>query len=184
MEAETITYRLAHPAEAQPSRQVEIPPTTPERYITGIYALNVQAPEGTSGDWHDVFHWQEGRDRPRQVTLGGSTEIDTSPIYGSYGIYQGRQRLESMGLVLPQTGEVYLANHTRAILDLLYRSLTRWGRILNLTGASTDWLDTYDQGVFLLEQAARLAPHFPHTAQDELRRWVNNEAVELRAVYG
>ena len=27
MEAETITYRLAHAAEAQPSRQVEIPRT-------------------------------------------------------------------------------------------------------------------------------------------------------------
>lgn len=37
-------------------RQVEIPPTDPEHYITDLYALNVQAPEGTSGDWHDVFH--------------------------------------------------------------------------------------------------------------------------------
>lgn len=32
-----------------PSRQVEIPPTTPERYITGIYALNVEAPEAPVG---------------------------------------------------------------------------------------------------------------------------------------
>ena len=66
--------------------------------------------------------------------------------------------------------EVYLANHTRAILDLW--SLTRWGRVLNLTGAATDWLDTYEQGVFLLEQAEYLAPHFPEAAQDELRRWI------------
>ena len=40
-------------------RQVEIPPTSPEHYITGLYALNLAAPEGTSGDWHDVFHWQD-----------------------------------------------------------------------------------------------------------------------------
>ncbi|WP_448759964.1 hypothetical protein [Actinomyces oricola] len=37
-------------------RQIEIPPTDHEHYITGLYALNVLAPEGTSGDWHDVFH--------------------------------------------------------------------------------------------------------------------------------
>lgn len=30
-------------------RQVEIPPTDPEHYITGLYALNVQAPESTRG---------------------------------------------------------------------------------------------------------------------------------------
>jgi len=46
-------------------RQVEIPPTTPEHYITGLYALNLAAPEGTSGDWHDVFHWQGGAEQPR-----------------------------------------------------------------------------------------------------------------------
>jgi len=52
-------------------RQVEISPTDPEHYITGLYALNVRAPEGTGGDWHDVFHWQEGYDTSPQVTFGG-----------------------------------------------------------------------------------------------------------------
>lgn len=79
-------------------RQVEIPPADPEHYITGLYALNVQTPEGTSGDWHDVFHWQEGYDNPSQVTLGGSTEIDTTPIYGGWGVYEGKDRLLAMGL--------------------------------------------------------------------------------------
>ena len=51
-------------------------------------------------------------------------------------------------------------------------------------GAATDWLDTYEQGVFLLEQAEYLAPHFPEAAQDELRRWIEEEAAELRAVSG
>ncbi len=36
--------------EVVPARQLEIPPTTRERYITGIYALNIEAPEDTSGD--------------------------------------------------------------------------------------------------------------------------------------
>lgn len=77
---------------ATSTRQVEIPPTTPEHYITGLYALNLAAPEGTSGDWHDVFHWQDGTEQPRQVTLAGMGDIDTSPIYGDLGIYEGRDR--------------------------------------------------------------------------------------------
>lgn len=70
------------------------------------------------------------------------------------------------------------------ILDLLYRSLNRWGRVLNLTGATTDWLDTREQGERLLEQATLLEPAFHPAAQDELRRWIANEARTLRAVYG
>ena len=35
-----------------PSYQVEIPRTTPQLYITGINALKVQCPEGTTGDQH------------------------------------------------------------------------------------------------------------------------------------
>ena len=43
--------------------------------------------------------------------------------------------------------------------------------------------DTYEQGVFLLEQAEYLAPHFPEAAQDELRRWIKEETAELKTVY-
>ena len=78
---------------ATSTRQVEIPPTTPEHYITGLYALNLAAPEGTSGDWHDVFHWQDGAEQPRQVTLAGMGDIETTSIYGNLGIYEGKDRL-------------------------------------------------------------------------------------------
>ena len=166
-------------------RQVEIPPTTPERYITGLYALNLAAPEGTSGDWHDVFHWQDGAEQPRQVTLAGMGDIETSPIYGGLGIYEGKDRLVAQGLDIPASMQrVYIANHSRAILDLLYRSLNRWGRVLNLTGATIDWLDTREQGERLLEQATMLEFSFHPAAQDELRRWIADEARALRAVYG
>ena len=175
---------VSHFEQPTTVRQVEIPPTDREHYITGLYVLNVQAPEGTSGDWHDVFHWQDGYSRPRQVTLSGSTEINTTPIYGDLGVYEGKDQLLAMGLALPETQQVYLANHTRAILDLLYRSLTRWGRVFNLSGATTDWLDTYEQGIFLLEQANRMKSHFPEPAQAELRRWIDDETNQLRAVYG
>ena len=59
---------------------------------------------------------------------------------------------------------VYIANHSRAILDLLYRSLNRWGRVLNLTGA------TRDQGERLLEQSTLHEPSFYPATQEELDR--------------
>jgi len=69
-------------------------------------------------------------------------------------------------------------------LDLLYRSLNRWGRVLNLTGATTDWLDTKEQGERLLQHATLLEPSFHPAAQDELCRWIADEASALRTVYG
>lgn len=72
---------------------------------------------------------------------------------------------------MPSRTQVYIANHSRAILDLLYRSLNRWGRVLNLTDATTDWFDTKEQGEQLLEQATLLELFFRPAAQDALCRW-------------
>ena len=168
--------QTAHEYLVVPARQVEIPATTPERYITGIYALNVQAPEGTSGDWHDVFHRREGVDEPDEVMLGGTAEVDTNHIYADLGIYEGRDSLLAKGLELPAgPAPVYLANHYRAILDMVYHSLTHYGRIYNLTGATTDWLDTPEQQQYVLEQATRMAPFLPTESQQRLADWVSKE---------
>ncbi|QQO77397.1 hypothetical protein [Actinomyces sp. HMT897] len=41
-------------------------------------------------------------------------------------IGSGQEHLEHQGLVVPpDVGEVYVADHVRAVLDLVYRSLTR-----------------------------------------------------------
>lgn len=58
------------------------------------------------------------------------------------------------------------------------------GRILRLTGATTDRLGTREHGERLLQQATLLEPHFDPAPQDELSRWIANEASALRAVYG
>lgn len=156
--------------------QLEIPPTDPAHYITGIYALNLPAPEGTTGDWHDVFHWRQGIDRPGHVLIGGSEELDTNAIYDNLGIYEGKASLQNLGLDLPLgTEHIYVANHFRAILDLLYRSLSRYQAVFNLTGATEDWLDTPEQCDYLLDQAARLAPSLTERAQAALRSWINHE---------
>ena len=75
---------------------------------------------------------------------------------GAGAIGSGQEHLEHQGLVVPpDVGEVYVADHVRAVLDLVYRSLTRWGRVRNLVGATTDWFETYEDGVTVLEYAAR-----------------------------
>jgi hypothetical protein len=161
------------------ANQVEIPATSSERYITGIYALNIPAPEGTTGDWHDVFYWRQGIDRPRTILLGGGDEVDTNAVYGDLGVYEGRAQLVAKGLTVPVgVTEVYVANHFRAILDLVYRSLRRYGRVLNLRGATTDWLDTPEQQQYVLDQAARLSDVLDEPQRQALAAWIAGERRE------
>ena len=87
----------------KPGKQFSIPKTTPYRYITGIPALNLPAPEGTSGDWHfsTAFYDPTESDEHMEVELAGDGGIiNTSHIYGQYGIYECSTTLKKMGLVL------------------------------------------------------------------------------------
>ena len=107
------------------------------------------------------------------------------PIYGSLGIYEGLGNLLQRGLELPDgMTEAYVANHTRAILDMLYGTLHRHGKIYNLIGAATDWLDTLEQGAFLLDQAELLLPHFPGRPGQELQTWIDGEWKQVREDFG
>lgn len=163
--------------KAVPAGQCEIPRTSPTRYISGLYALNVRAPEGTTGDWHDVYHWRAGIDNPRKVTLAGDgTEIDTNPIWGNFGVYEGKSKLIQSGLIVGADIErVYIANHFRAILDLLYYSLKKYGEVHNLSGAANDWLDTQKQKELLLGKAEQLSDIFDGKSLVALLNWVDGE---------
>jgi hypothetical protein len=158
--------------------EVKIPQTSKDRYISGLYALNVRAPEGTTGDWHDVWHWRGGIDSPRSVMLAGvDTEADTIPIYGDFGIYEGKNCLADSGLdVDSDISEVYIANHYRAILDMLYRSLKKYGEVYNLSGATNDWLDTDEQKALVLSRAKLLENLFDGKASVALQNWIAAES--------
>jgi len=161
-----------------PAVQCAIPRTSSKTYITGMYALNVPAPEGTSGDWHDVFFWREGIDEPCVVDLAGDgMDWNTNSIFGNYGIYEGKDRLLRKGLtVSDDIAEVYLANHFRAILDLLWHSLRKYEVVLNLTGATDDWLDTPEQKELLLSKALLLSGVFTGRAKRSLDAWIEKES--------
>jgi hypothetical protein len=77
--------------------------------------------------------------------------------------------------VSPDITEVFVANHYRAILDMLFHSLTQYGRVYNLNGATVDWLDTEEQQHYVLEHATRMARHLPEPAQAQLTAWIERE---------
>ncbi len=164
----------------KPGEQAPIPVTTPTHYITGIPALNLPAPEGTTGDWHwsTVFYNATDNNRPAiPLQLAGESEpLDTRHIYGQYGIYEGSTAMMDVGLDIPESmPDVYAANHFRAILDMLYWSLIKYHRVIALDGATEDWLDSQEQKEFLLEKAAKMLPFLDKGQQANLQRWINQE---------
>lgn len=147
-----------------------------KRYITGMEALNLPAPEDTSGDWHFLNVWYRDRERDIDVvTLAGEgEEINTNPIYGSYGVYRCDEGLKQRGLEM-EGASAWAASHFRAILDLLYGQIKK-GRYPDwLQEASEDWLDTEEEKKTLLEKAAMMLPHLLPEEQALLIQWINRE---------
>ena len=72
------------------------------QYITGIHALNLPCSLLTGGDWHrSALQWE----RPRFQESEGS-------LYGDYGI-------EYCSCIPENEGTYAVANHIRALLDLI-----------------------------------------------------------------
>ena len=72
------------------------------KYITGIHALNLNCSLETCGDWHQsAIQWE----RPFMLDIRDS-------IFGSYGI-EGDVKIPGCD------GLYFVANHIRALLDLL-----------------------------------------------------------------
>ena len=127
----------------------EIPQTTEENYITGFYALNITAEDGNRADWHDVWSWGEGVEKPRTVSVAGITFPSTNHILGNYGVIECREHLKSIGFAVSHTEKVYRANYFRAMLDDVYKGLIEYGvkhkKIIGKTGYMYDFLDNDDQ---------------------------------------
>jgi hypothetical protein len=154
--------------------QVMIPDDLSEaRYISGVHALNLPAPERTSGDWHfsNVYYHSE----ESVITLAGTgEEIDTNFIFGNYGIYLCNEALKNRGL--KADGKTYYAaNHFRAVLDLLYERIEKGKYPYYLTGASEDYFDTEEEKKILLEKSCAILPYLPLNKQNILLEWINKE---------
>jgi hypothetical protein len=118
--------------------KTRFPITTPSRYLTGLTALNIPAPEGT-GDWHfaETFEGFAGRP-PGPFQIAGENTTDTRRWLGDSGIFDVRSRLEPYHLELPP-GAIYAADHYRAIADMVLSAVVA-GQPFEDSISLDDWL--------------------------------------------
>lgn len=98
------------------------------KYITGVQALNLPCKLNTTGDWHSQWiHWE-----PLEFA-----ESDDS-FFGDYGIELPKQ-------VPFHSKPYFVANHIRALLDLLYGQ-----KFSNTQGMKNDYIgnDEYTNEIF------------------------------------
>ena len=162
--------------ELDPTKQNIIPgDLSQDRYISGMAALNLPAPEDTSGDWHfmNLFY---SDDKPSEVFVAGvNGRVDTRHIYGCYGVYECSSALRRRGLRFDVSSAYYAANHTRAILDLIYYYLLRHLDLSHFRGASTDYLDTEKQEEELLRMASKMLTELDAQQKFYLEDWIAKE---------
>ena len=165
--------------EGNQYKQITILPTSPTRYISDKLALNIPAPEDTTGDWHfdNMFFDVTGEGEPLPLILTGEGEaLNTNHIFGSYGIHECSAALIKRGINLPEgMTEVWSANHFRAVLDMAYESLTLHGKVMRLIGAAEDYFDTEEQKRELLTKALDMMPYLTKGQGEELQKWINRE---------
>lgn len=132
---------------AETLKPIGIPPTSLKRYVSFFYALNLRLPTEDTGDWHFkdyYFFLREVSDR--KPTLAGELcNIDTNAALGSLGVRDMNEVLKAWRII--QDDEpVYVANHYRAIADLVYKAISKGKepRTSNVR-AINSWLDTQEQ---------------------------------------
>jgi len=111
------------------------------RYVTGIHALNIPCELETCGDWHQgAIQWQSPFFR----------QIDES-VFGNLGIESGKS-------IPGHQGEFFVANHIRALLDLL-----ELGQFSLAQGMRDDYIanNLYTRQIFEQVSLLRNTPIWP-----------------------
>ena len=163
-------------------RQTEIPWTTEQQYITGTYAINIPGEDPMSGGWHDDMFWHPiGVREPLPISLGGQDDFDTNAVYGTMGVEEARERVVGMGLfVSPNIPKVYVANHMRALLDLVYHEIESFGKPTSTIGGVKDWLVTEEERDKLLSEAPKLEVLMNDPQKiEKLHEWIAGERARL-----
>lgn len=150
------------------------------RYITGGPALNLGDPAsgetGGAADWHGSAPWVSTCPTRLVEHIGGE-EGHTTPweAIGEEGIRNGRDAVSSIGH--PEATlekEIWVASHTRAILDIAYR---RWrkdpGRRPVPIGRAqvSDWIWTPDQMAELKRWIAETTFLLPENRRRVWKTW-------------
>jgi hypothetical protein len=147
-----------------------VPATTIKAYISGLHSLNLDLKDGTGFDWHFMNYWIDGV-MPIKL-YGEGQEINTNPIYGYYGIADRGRILSEFGL---KVKKVYVADHHRAVLDLVYGSLTKHGMIGYAKGCVEDYFFETDQANELFAQLVKMSPYLEEEERELLVDWLSRE---------
>lgn len=147
-------------------------------YITGMFALNIhhlQNKDEPSGDWHG-FIWDAITELPNtDVTYAGKNHaINTFDIWGDFGIFDDTDTFLKKKIIL-KTKKIFIANYYRAILDLLYFSLSKYEDVLNLNCATDDYFDTEEQKQLIIEKINFANTHISPKAVLNLKKWIDRE---------
>jgi len=157
-------------------RPIEIPPTTPESYVSFNRALNLRLPEEDTGDWHPItafFCHSEEYPRKRASLAGVGCPVDTTPSLGTKGVRDMSEILERQE-IMDNSGPVWFANHFRAIADLAMLYLPT-GLIAKAVSVQTinQWLDTEVQIQTLTsEYLSPLRDQINEAETDDFDRWL------------
>jgi hypothetical protein len=150
-------------------------------YITGKHALNIHPDKClTVGDWHEGV-WTYIRMFPSEhITMGGEcSNINTMGIWGEYGIYEGKKYIENMG-IKTEMEKVYIANHKRAILDIVYICLKEAGMNLEVENASLKYLADKESINEMLEKSEMIKKYLKRNQLNEYNIWFENEKKALK----
>ena len=169
---------------------VIIPPTTPARYITGGYALNVPDPLGRGGgDWHPCWSYQRQADTARRVAETSTDDDDNPALQHVLKWILGTDRLLDLrpGLVRichPQAAEtavIWGASHERATVEyVLAKTMNfippRAGRAEHILDRRTvhRWLGSDEQRDWTEQTLLRIAAELPEVRARAIENWVWN----------
>ena len=128
-------------------------------YLTGMQALNIPCLLDTTGDWHQsCMDWEH-------LNLREST----NNFWGDWGIEGSKQ-------IPRNTGTFYVADHLRALLDMLFDK-----NFLDAKGLRNDYIgtDQYDDLFFRQIMKMRTLPYWPEVyafmEHEYFFKWVNFE---------
>ena len=154
---------------------IVLPKTTPTCYLTGMTALNIPAPEGTTGDWHfEESFLGRGNIRPKIFVAGEGRALNTNPILGALGVYDCSSILRAKGIVIAAEERIYAANHCRAVLDMLYNAIQRKEYPHHIT--VDDWLDIDAVRKRLFENIPTLNSFLKEEEKIILTSWVEAQS--------
>jgi hypothetical protein len=153
----------------------KIPLTTISKYISGLHSLNVDLGDGTGYDWHFMNYWLDGSNPIK--TYGSGSLTDTNPFYGYYGIADRSAELRKIGI---NAKVVFMANHHRAILDLVYESLIRHEQIGYAKGCVGDYFFDKKDIFELFYQLILMLEILDEDRREILDEWLSRE---FRSLY-